>query len=468
MAIHDEGPLLEFVHQQPLAAGAIGVVVALLLLYLARRPMHRLLRSSGRFLQGALRLFGAWVEVARQRLRARNEATRLAVSLAGIEARLQKEFATLDGTMRRELEAFPDLRRELNELMESMERDYQDSVAVPPLPAPWAEATTAITKLRKQDDSATATVLEGVGTSLTKAQGRAFRLHQRDSRRRYRRLQALLPRWRRIQTILGSLETHVAGLESRSEHIEQLLEQYEALTTQRAGEGDRLRCPYLTRFLVSTAVLGLLGLVAVVNAGLLAYPMQEFTGAHSYLGPWRTADVAALVMVGLGAMAGLVLVESTGVTRLLPALAVMDERLRVIFTILAGGVLLLLAALGASLGYLHQTVLLEVSTLSAELSGLAAASEPHGVAVVSHTLLGFTLPLILAFTAIPLQTFLQNAQVVFGDALELLLMALSSLLRQLARLVRGAFELLVRLYDLAIFPPLWLEGAIAGQRGRKA
>ena len=106
MAIHDEGPLLEFVHQQPLAAGAIGVVVALLLLYLARRPMHRLLRSSGRFLQGALRLFGAWVEVARQRLRARNEATRLAVSLAGIEARLQKEFATLDSTMRRELEAF--------------------------------------------------------------------------------------------------------------------------------------------------------------------------------------------------------------------------------------------------------------------------------------------------------------------------------------------------------------------------
>jgi hypothetical protein len=95
---------------------------------------------------------------------------------------------------------------------------------------------------------------------------------------------------------------------------------------------------------------------------------------------------------------------------------------------------------------------------------MAAASEPHGVAVVSHTLLGFVLPLLLAFTAIPLQTLLQNLQVVLGDVVELILVLLTFLLRLLARMLRAAMEVAVRIYDLVIFIPLWLEARITAWR----
>lgn len=464
MGAAEGNALMAWIQQHPNIAIALAVVLGLLLLYMGRPTVHRLLRALARFLSGNLRLLAAWFEAARRHVRTRNEARRVEVSMAGFETQLRREFGAMDQTMARELEVFPEKRRELNELIACMEEEYRDSVAVPPLPTEWGEATTAVTGLRERHEGTTATLLGGIGSALRRAQARAFRVHQMETRWRHRRLQRMLPHWKKVQSLLASVDGHVSGLQTRSQHLEQLLEHYEALTTQRASETHRLRPPYLVRFLVAAGVLVILGMVAVVNTGLLSYPMREFVGAYSFLGPWHTADVAAVLMGGLALLAGLVMSDSVGLTRLMPPLAVLDQRLRYLITAVAGGLLLVVASLGAGLGYLHQAVLLEVSTLSAELAGMAAASEPHGVAVVSHTLLGFVLPLLLAFTAIPLQTLLQNLQVVLGDLVELVLALLTFLMRLLARLVRAAMEVGVRLYDLVIFIPLWLEARITAWR----
>ncbi len=460
----EDNAVFAWARLNPEAAIAAAVVLGLVVLYTARPSVHRLLRTLGRFLNGNLRLLAAWVEAGRRSVCERNEAMRVGVSLTGIETQLQREFGALDQTMARELEAFPEKRRELNELIASMEEEYRDSVAVPPMPTEWGEATTAIAGLRERHEGTTATLLGGIGNALRRAQARAFRAHRSESRWRHRRLQRMLPHWKKVQRLLASLDGHVSGLETRSQHIEQLLERYAELTSQRTSESHRLRPPYLIRFLVATGVLVILGMVAVVNTGLLSYPMREFVGAYSFLGPWHTADVAAVVMGGLALLAGLVVADGVGLTRLMPPLATLDRRLRYVITTVAAVLLLVVAGLGAGLGYLHQAVLLEVSTLSTELAGMAAASEPHGVAVVSHALLGFILPLLLAFTALPLQTLLQNLQVVLGDLVELVLVLLASLLRLLARLLRALAEVLVRLYDLVIFIPLRLEARIVAWR----
>ena len=71
--------------------------------------------------------------------------------------------------------------------------------------------------------------------------------------------------------------------------------------------------------------------------------------------------------------------------------------------------------------------------------------------------MGFTLPFALVFVAIPLETFMQSLRTVLG----LLGIGALRFTRLLLRLLGSTFvhvgTALVRLYDIPIFMPLWIE-----------
>lgn len=74
--------------------------------------------------------------------------------------------------------------------------------------------------------------------------------------------------------------------------------------------------------------------------------------------------------------------------------------------------------------------------------------------------MGFILPFALTFVAIPLESFVQSSRTVFGSAVASLLRLIAFALRLLGNVVRYIGVFLVNLYDLLIFPPLWLENLI--------
>lgn len=82
-------------------------------------------------------------------------------------------------------------------------------------------------------------------------------------------------------------------------------------------------------------------------------------------------------------------------------------------------------------------------------SGWAANAIRAGLALV--------LPLVLAFTAIPLESFLASLRTVTGVCGVFLLRVLSLALRVVGAVVLRTGAFLVRLYDIVIFLPLWLE-----------
>jgi hypothetical protein len=73
--------------------------------------------------------------------------------------------------------------------------------------------------------------------------------------------------------------------------------------------------------------------------------------------------------------------------------------------------------------------------------------------------MGFTLPFALVFVAIPLETFVHSLRTVLGLVAMGLLRFIRLVLRLTGYLLLQAGQALVRVYDIPIFMPLWIEAA---------
>ena len=66
-----------------------------------------------------------------------------------------------------------------------------------------------------------------------------------------------------------------------------------------------------------------------VGNGYHALPMAEMVGGTSLIGGYRTADIAALVIITVEISMGLFLMESLRITRLFPVIGALPDKVRV-------------------------------------------------------------------------------------------------------------------------------------------
>jgi hypothetical protein len=129
-------------------------------------------------------------------------------------------------------------------------------------------------------------------------------------------------------------------------------------------------------------------------------------------------------------------------------------------------ILLVLASVEAALAYMRDQIAADMQALRQSL----AAVEATGVAInswiptVGQMVMGFVLPFALTFVAIPLESFVHSSRTVLGVGGTAILRWLSFFLRLLGNISRYLGELLVNIYDLFIFPPLWVENLIRDKR----
>jgi hypothetical protein len=79
--------------------------------------------------------------------------------------------------------------------------------------------------------------------------------------------------------------------------------------------------------------------------------------------------------------------------------------------------------------------------------------------------MGFILPFALTFVAIPLETFIHSLRTVLGVCAVGLLRGLAAALRLLGAGARYLGRVMVDLYDVVIFLPLWLEQQVKARAG---
>jgi hypothetical protein len=165
---------------------------------------------------------------------------------------------------------------------------------------------------------------------------------------------------------------------------------------------------------------------------------------------------------------GLFLMESLRITRLFPIIGAMDDKMRHRMIIITFTLLAILAGVESALAFMRDRIAHDMEALRQTLAGAEQAGLTTSIIpTVGQMVMGFILPFALAFVAIPLEMFVSSSRTVLGVLMAWLLRMFAFLLRLLGHVGFYAGRFIVNVYDLSIFPTIWLEGIILGSKGKK-
>jgi hypothetical protein len=344
-----------------------------------------------------------------------------------------------------------------------MDEDYHKSADVPPSLPNWIPIIESIAKVKHTGDTMVANMLGEINRSLEDQHKKAIEEYRNSTASRHSILNKMLPLWRKVQRTLNDIGKSITKLNDRAKSIDRYMDEYEEIRNQTDKAARMLSSSSLTQFFIAGLVLVIAIGGAIINFNLIALPMSEMVGGASYIGPYKTSDVAGLVIILIELTMGLFLMESLRITRLFPIIGSMDDKMRrrMIWTTFA--MLAILAGVESALAFMRDRIAHDMEALRQTLAGVEqTAIATSMIPTVGQMIMGFILPFALAFVAIPLESFISASRTVLGVVAASLLRFLAFILRLLGNIGFYVGRFVVNIYDLIIFPTIWLEGAILG------
>jgi hypothetical protein len=442
----------------PTVSALVWFVVLVVVLYLARKTAHQAIHTATGAVARGLRLAAHAVAHGQERLASRNKEVLLSAGREAKERVVEREFERMAESVRKDLANYPALHRALSESITRIDEDHQKAVEVPPEAPGWARAVETVAKIDAKNGGSE--VLADIHKSMVKAHSEAMLTYRKASSERHALLRRMLPEWRQIQEVLSRVGKSVDSLLTRSVAVDRHMQEYEEIVHGHDRAVATLSSSSLVHFFVSALVLLVAIGGAAINFSLIARPMAEMVGGTSFIGTFRTADIAALVIIMVEISMGLFLMESLRITRLFPVIGALPDKLRVRMIWITFFILLLLASIEAGLAYMREVLLqdeLATGALLRSESGGTLENEYLWITTAAQMGMGFILPFALVFVAIPLETFVHSSRTVIGLVGIGFLRLLALLLRVLSNGFSHLGTLAQRVYDLPLFVPLWLE-----------
>ena len=455
----------------PVFSAIIWAVIIIAILYLARATVHAALRSAGGILHNAMRIGSRSIQRAETRLVERNKEVLLAAGREAKERIIEREFERVGDSVDKDLSKYPALRRRLNEAIARIDEDHQNAIDVPPSPPGWTKAVEVVAKIDAPSDYMIGNILADIHKSLLKAHHQAIEEYRKASAARHKILSGMMPQWIKIQQTLSAVTKNIDSLLKRSREIDRHMKEYEDIVKGTDRAVQTLSSSSLVQFFVSALVLVVALGGATVNFSLIARPMAEMVGGTNFIGSFRTADIAALVIILVEITMGLFLMESMRITRLFPVIGALPDKMRVRMIWVTFSILFMLASVEAGLAYMREVPLQDELATSAILRGdstLMVAGDFQWITTAAQMGMGFVLPFALVFVAIPLETFVHSMRTVIGVIGIGLLGIIALSMRVLGNAFRYGATFLQRLYDLLIIVPLWIEHMVARKRNGSA
>lgn len=443
------------------------ILAAIFIFYFAREPAHSSIRSFCRVIRNGLRIASFSVARAEKRLATRNKEVLLAEGLINVERDIEREFNRVDKVVERDMQGYPSLHRKLSEEITRIDQDYTESTEVPPTPPVWVNAVEAVAGLAQKNgnDNMVGDILKDVHNTIIKQQKKAMEDYWKVTSERHKILSNMMPYWRRLAKVLEAVGSTVTGLQERAAIIDQKMAEYEEIRNVSDKAVITLHSSSTTQFFIDGFwVMVAIGGI-VVNFHLISLPMSEMVGGSTYIGNFPVNEIAALVFILIETFAGMALMESLRITKLFPLIGSLDDKQRRFIAFVAVGFLFTFAGIESALAYMRDLIAANNEALRQSL--LSGNGETIEVArsfipTVSQMVLGFILPFALTFAIIPFESFVHSARTVLGYMGELLLRTLAASIRLVANLVYYLGSVIISLYDLLIFLPLWFEKKIRG------
>ena len=451
--------------EQSGVSALIWLCIVVLLMWMARTPAHKTIRSFSLVIRNAMRMAAHAVTALEKRLLERNREVLLTTGLEETERYIEREFQRVEDIVTRDMAGYPSLQRDLKEQIIRIDEDYRDSAEIPPVPKNYIKAIEAVNNINSNGDSMVANILKAIHSTMKRNCEKETAEYRRSSKQRHKLLKTMMPYWRNLSKTLDSVEKKIFGLEDRSKVIDSQIEKYEQIMAKTNLAERVLTSSSMTQFFTSGLVLIIALLGAYVNFQLIALPMSEMVGGSSRLGPIRASDVAALVLVFFEIVLGLFLMEAFQITKLFPIISALNDKLRRNMAIVAFALLFIFASVESSLAYMRDLLAADREALTQSLAGVAvAAPEFRWITTVGQMVMGFILPFALMLVAIPLESFVHSLRTVIGMTAVFLLQALAFIIRQMGSLSSNLGHILLNIYDLIIFIPLKIEDMLVNKK----
>jgi len=448
----------------------LWLVGGVVLLYLARKQAHLAIKSFCRVFYNGLRMASRSLRIAETRLRERNREVLLAAGREQVEKELQREFLRIEATVRSDLQSYPALHRNMSDLITRIDEDYRQSTDAPPSPPEWLEAVEAVAKIPARNEGIIGKILKDIQGTLDRHHKESMQEYRKASGERHALLKRMMPFWRKLTNTVDEVGKTINSLEDRAQVIDAKMQRYEEIIAGSVSAERQLTSSSLTQFFISGLVVLIAIGGAIINFNLIALPMSEMVGGVSYIGAFRTADVAAMVIILVEMSMGLFLMESLRITHMFPVIGQLDDRMRRRLIWTSFVFLFMLAGVESALAFMRDLIAADNAALRQSLAGAEAIAEGARsvIPTIGQMVLGFILPFALAFVAIPLESFFHSLRTLLGMLLAFAVRSLAFGSRLLASLFFYSGRAFIALYDLCVFPLLWVEARVPERGATKA
>jgi prefoldin subunit 5 len=408
-----------------------------------------------------MRLSASSVKLTERRLRIRNREVLMSAGLELAERKVEREFDRIGTVVQRDLEGYPQVQRKVSENLQNLEEDYEKCHAIPQTLPDWVKVIDAIANIKPSGDRMVVNMLEEIHHTLVEQHKAAVERHRRDVANRHGILSRMLPVWRTTQKTLGGVQKAIANLNQRSKKIDRYMDSYQKIRNRDDMAERQLSSSSLTQFFISGLVLLVAIVGAFINFNLVALPMSEMVGGASYIGAFKVSDIAGMFIVCVEIVVGFFLMDTMRITRLFSIIGSMEDRKRKRIGWGLVIVMTVLAVVESSLAFYRDQIAADMEALRQTLAGVEPSDvSSSNIPMIGQMVMGFILPFVLAFVAIPFESFVSSSRTVIGIAASWFLRTLTFILRLFGNMGFYLSRMVVNIYDLIIFPALWLEGMI--------
>lgn len=248
--------------------------------------------------------------------------------------------------------------------------------------------------------------------------------------------------------------------------------------------------PWLIAVIITTIALA----GVFLNFFLIERPMSEIVGEGARIGGVGLPAVAAIVVIFLEFVAGVILMDAAGFTKLIPAFHSMTQSSRRIMFFVAFGFLSAFSVLEITLSIVREQIieqqqetrdianraLMGPAVPAPEAAAPDAAVPAEGAApaedhrpnifglqlsTFAQVILAAIIPWLLAAAALPLETIVRNSVFMLSIATSYLMLFFAFLFKTLSVLFKNVGLFVLAIYDAIIFAPLWVERRVKGMSG---
>jgi hypothetical protein len=442
------------------------VVLSMAFMFLAREPLHKALHSLSDGVSGGLRKLSKQADQMAATIKERDRKILLESGVATAARKVHEEFGRVETSYSKHLLDYPGLQRRLDDQISKLEADYNECGQVTPTAPGWDDAVAAIAKVQgTSGDRVVEKVLGEIHKSAVDGEKRALSELRNTTSQRHKILAGMVPIWKGVSKLLEEMSGRVEHVLETTERIDQYMAEF-----QKTNRGDQESIDTLVAranklFIFSVIIITIAGFGAFVNFQLIALPVSELVPASTRVLGIPVSDFSAMIIICLEVVCGIFLMESLGITNIIPQIGNMTRGRRRLVMYVSLVFLFLFACAESSLGILREVLAETRTAVTQTLAGGNAnvATGTSQFTTIGQATLGFLLPWVIAMVAMPLEVLIESSQHIVSRLMALLVTLFAQLSRLLGYLVEYSIQILIHLYDAWIIVPLQIKNLLSHQ-----